>query len=86
MILGDESLWRDPGELTMYRFLIIIEKANQNYSAYAPDLAGCVATGKTRKQVIRNMHGAIEMHIRGMMEDKLRVPKSRAMAEYVAVL
>lgn len=39
----------------MYRFLIVIEKANGNYSAYWPDLPGCVATGKTREQVIRNM-------------------------------
>ncbi len=69
----------------MHRFLIIIEKANKNYSAYSPDLPGCVATGKTREQATRNMYQAIEMHVRGMMEDKLPVPKSHAFAEYVAV-
>ncbi len=69
----------------MHRFLIVIEKANRNYSAYSPDLPGCVATGKTREQATRNMYQAIEMHVRGMMEDKLPVPKSRALAEYVVV-
>jgi predicted RNase H-like HicB family nuclease len=70
----------------MYRFLIVIEKANGNYSAYSPDMPGCIATGKTREQVSRNMHEAIEMHIRGLIEDNLPIPKSRTSAEYIAVL
>jgi predicted RNase H-like HicB family nuclease len=49
-------------------------------------LPGCVATGKTREQVARNMHTAIEMHVRGLREDKLAVPKPRSFAEYIAVL
>lgn len=57
----------------MYRFLIVIEKANKNYSAYSPDLPGCVATGKTREQATRNMYQAIEMHVSDTMEDKLPV-------------
>ncbi len=69
----------------MHRFLIVIEKANKNYSAYSPDLPGCVATGRTRDQATRNMYQAIEMHVRAMMEDKIPVPKSHAFAEYVAV-
>lgn len=69
----------------MYRFLIVIEKANGNYSAYSPDLAGCVATGTTREEAEKNMHEAIEMHIRGLMEDNLPIPESRSFAEYVAV-
>lgn len=70
----------------MHRFLIVIEKAQGNFSAYSPDLPGCVATGKTRAQVARNMHEAIELHVRGLREDKLPIPKSRAFAEYIAVL
>jgi predicted RNase H-like HicB family nuclease len=70
----------------MHRFLIVIEKANGNFSAYSPDLPGCIATGKTHEQVTRNMHEAIEMHVRGLREDKLPIPKSRASAEYIAVL
>ncbi len=70
----------------MHRFLIVIEKANGNYSAYSPDLPGCVATGRTRAQAAENMHQAIEMHVKGMREDKAPIPKSHASAEYVAVL
>jgi predicted RNase H-like HicB family nuclease len=69
----------------MHRFLIVIEKANGNFSAYSPDLPGCVATGKTREQTARNMHEAIKLHIRGLREDKLPVPRSHSSAEYVAV-
>jgi predicted RNase H-like HicB family nuclease len=69
----------------MYRFLIVIEKANGNYSAYSPDLPGCVATGKTHDQATRNMYEAIEMHVRGLIEDELPVPESHSLAEYVAL-
>ena len=69
----------------MYRFLIVIEKANNNYSAYSPDLPGCVATGTTREDAERNMYEAIEMHIDGLLEDNLPVPESSSFAEYVAI-
>jgi predicted RNase H-like HicB family nuclease len=69
----------------MYRFLIVIEKANGNYSAYCPDLPGCVATGKTREETERKMHEAVKMHIQGMLEDKQPIPKSMTVAEYIAV-
>jgi predicted RNase H-like HicB family nuclease len=69
----------------MYRFLVVIEKANRNYSAYSPDLPGCVATGKTKKQVERRMYRAIEMHLQGLLEDGLPIPLSQAFAEYVVV-
>ncbi len=69
----------------MHRFLIVIEKADGNYSIYSPDLPGCVATGKTRDQAARNMHEAIDMHVRGLLEDKLPVPPSRSFAEYIAI-
>jgi predicted RNase H-like HicB family nuclease len=69
----------------VYRFLIVIEKVENNYSAYSPDLPGCVATGKTREEVERNMHQAVEMHVQGLIEDKLPVPESTAYAEYIAV-
>ena len=69
----------------MYRYLVVIEKANRNYSAYSPDLPGCVATGKTREEVTRSMQEAIELHTQGMMEDQLPVPTPHAFAEYIAV-
>ena len=69
----------------MHRFLVVIEKANGNYSAYSPDLPGCVATGATREEVERNMHKAIEMHVKGLIEDELPIPESQSFAEYIAV-
>jgi predicted RNase H-like HicB family nuclease len=69
----------------MYRFLIVIEKANNNYSAYSPDLSGCVATGATREEAEKNMYEAIEMHVQGLLEDNLPIPESKSFAEYVAV-
>ncbi len=69
----------------MYRFLIVIEKANNNYSVYSPDLQGCIATGATREDAERNMYEAIEIHIQGLIEDKLPIPESNSFAEYVAL-
>jgi len=69
----------------MRRYLIVIEKAKANYSAYSPDLPGCVATGKTRRQATTRMHQAIEMHIRGLTEDGLPLPRSHSFAEFMAV-
>ncbi|MGA2517190.1 MAG: type II toxin-antitoxin system HicB family antitoxin [Thermodesulfobacteriota bacterium] len=69
----------------MYRFLIVIEKAGGNYSAYSPDLPGCIATGTTREEAEQNMYQAIEMHINGLREDGLPVPESTSFAEYVAI-
>ncbi|HKW86059.1 MAG TPA: type II toxin-antitoxin system HicB family antitoxin [Nitrospiraceae bacterium] len=69
----------------MYRFLVVIEKVNKNYSAYSPDLPGCVATGETREEVERNIHEAIEMHVQGLREDNLPIPRAESIAEYIAV-
>ncbi len=69
----------------MHRFLVIIEKAEGNHSAYSPDLPGCIATGATREEAERNMHEAIEMHVRGLLEDNLPIPETTSFAEYVAV-
>ena len=69
----------------MYRFLVVIEKVNGNFSAYSPDLPGCVATGTTREEAEHNMSEAIEMHIRGLEEDKIPIPESTSFAEYIAV-
>lgn len=69
----------------MYRFLIVVEKANGNFSAYAPDLPGCVATGTMREEAERNMHEAIELHIHGLREDNLPIPESSSFGEYVMV-
>jgi len=69
----------------MHRFLVIIEKANGDYSAYSPDLPGCIATGETREEAEKNMYEAIEMHVQGLIEDKLPVPESQVFSEYMVV-
>ena len=69
----------------MYRFLVLIEKAGENYSVYAPDLPGCSATGKTRQEAEQNMREAIEMHIQGLLEDNLPIPDLETTAEYITV-
>ena len=69
----------------LHRFLIVIEKAENNYSAYSPDLPGCVATGATREDAEKVMHEAIELHVHGLVEDGMPVPRSHSSASYVAV-
>ena len=71
--------------MSTYRFLIVVEEAGQNYSAYSPDLPGCVATGDTREETERIMYEAIQLHIEGLREDGLPIPTSTAIAEYVIV-
>jgi predicted RNase H-like HicB family nuclease len=72
-------------EKTVSRFLIILEQGEHNYSAYAPDLPGCIATGDTLEEVKRNMSQAIRMHIQGMIEDHESLPIPQTVAEYVDV-
>jgi len=69
----------------VYRFLIVVEKANGNYSAYSPDLPGCVATGETREEAQGNMYQAVEMHLHGLVEDHQPIPEPHASAEYVVI-
>jgi predicted RNase H-like HicB family nuclease len=65
------------------RYAIVIEKAEANYSAYVPDLPGCVATGATVQDVEHEMREAIRFHIDGLKEDGLPVPQPTSIAEYV---
>ncbi|HKR00205.1 MAG TPA: type II toxin-antitoxin system HicB family antitoxin [Pyrinomonadaceae bacterium] len=65
------------------RYAMIIEKGERNYSAYLPDLPGCIATGKTIEEIRERMSKAIDMHLRGMREDGLPIPEPSSIAEYV---
>ena len=56
----------------MREFVIVIEQAGKNFSAYAPEVPGCVATGATEAEVEANMRAALELHLRGMAEDGLQ--------------
>ena len=69
----------------MVKYLIIIERARKNFSAFSPDLPGCAATGKSRAATEKNMTKAIEMHVRGLRRDNQPLPEPRSFAEYVNI-
>lgn len=71
--------------IAIHRYLVVIEKAGENYSAYSPDLPGCVASGATREEAERSMQDAIVFHLDGLREDSLPVPEPTSTAEYVSV-
>ncbi len=67
----------------MMRYAIVIEKAEGNYSAYVPDLPGCVTVGDTVEELIENMQEAIEMHLEAIQEDGLPIPEPKTLCEYI---
>lgn len=67
------------------KYLIIIEKTGTGYSAYSPDLDGCVSTGKTREDVEQNMREAIESHLDVLREEGQATPAPRTWSAYVEV-
>ena len=67
------------------QYLIIIEKTETGFSAYSPDLDGCVATGPTKDEVEQNMREAIEFHIEGMRHEGYPVPPPSSYSTYVDV-
>ena len=69
----------------MHRYLVVIEETKRNFSAYSPDLPGCIATGETREECEQNMHEAIQLHISGLEEDNEIIPINHSFAEYMAV-
>lgn len=66
-------------------YAVVIEKAARNYSAYLPDLPGCVATGRTVEAVKKQIREAIRFHVKGLKEDGFPVPEPTAIARYVEV-
>ena len=67
------------------KYLIILEKTSTGYSAYSPDLPGCVSAGDTAQETEANMREAIEFHIEGMLEEGLTIPVPQSRASYVEV-
>ena len=65
------------------RYAVVIEKGRGNYSAYVPDLPGCVAAGKTVAAVEEEIRVAIRFHIEGLKADSLEVPAATSIADYV---
>jgi len=69
----------------MRKYLIILEKTKTGFSAYVPDLPGCIATGKTKQQVEKLIYEAIEFHLEGLKEYKQPIPKSETEAYSVLI-
>jgi predicted RNase H-like HicB family nuclease len=67
------------------RYAVVIEKGERNYSAYVPDLPGCVSVGDTLEEAKAAIREAIEFHLEGMQEDGQPIPKPSSRAEYVEV-
>ncbi|WP_297324250.1 type II toxin-antitoxin system HicB family antitoxin [Nitrosomonas sp.] len=66
-------------------YAIVVEKAENNYSAYVPDLPGCIATGATIEEAEQEIRDAIELHIEGMIEDGLPVPQPTSIVPYAEI-
>ena len=69
----------------MNRYLIIIEESATGYSAYSPDLDGCVATGDTKAEVEKRMREAIEFHLEGLKTEGLPIPLPHSFSAYLEV-
>jgi predicted RNase H-like HicB family nuclease len=67
------------------RYAVVIEKAAKNYSAYVPDLPGCVATGATVEETEQLIREAIELHLSGLRDDGVPVPPPSSHVDYVDV-
>lgn len=67
------------------KYLVVIERTKTGFSAYSPDVLGCVATGKTRAQVVKRMGGALELHLDGLREEGLPLPEPCSEASFVVV-
>ena len=67
------------------RYAIVFEKTENNYSAYVPDLPGCVATGQTLEETENEIRAAIEFHIEGLREEGLSIPQPVSIVEYLEV-
>lgn len=67
------------------KYAIVIEKAENNYSAYVPDLPGCIATGATIEEIESEIREAIKFHLEGMREDGESVPSPTSQVEYVDI-
>ena len=69
----------------MKNYLIVIEKTNTGYSAYSPDIDGCIATGSTKEEIHVNMHEAIEFHLEGLQLEGYPIPEPHTCIGYYQV-
>ena len=65
----------------MKKYLVVFEKTKTGYSAYVPDLPGCIATGRTKNETEKNMYEAMQFHLEGLLEENIKLPKMQAVSE-----
>mgnify|MGYP001035675300 CR=1 FL=1 len=70
----------------MDKYLVVVEKSETGYSAYSPDVVGCIATGKTIEKTIANMKTALALHLHNMAEDGEALPTPRGIASYLEAI
>jgi len=73
------------GGKKVFKYPVIIEKAESNYSAYSPDLPGCVSTGTTLKETLSRMRDAIQFHLEGLKKEGLNIPEPSTKVEYIEI-
>ena len=81
----DNKQYIETGGVKVMRYLIVVEETETGYSAYSPDLAGCIATGATKKDVEKKMKEAIEFHLEGLQEEGASVPVPHCYSQYLEV-
>jgi predicted RNase H-like HicB family nuclease len=69
----------------MHNYLVILEKSSSGYSAYVPDLPGCITVGETKEETMKHMQEAIQLHLEGMKEDGEPIPEPSSEAVTVSV-
>ena len=67
------------------RYLVVIERTDTGYSAYSPDIDGCIATGETKDEVEKNMKEAIEFHLEGLAIEQHEIPEPHSYPNYLEV-
>jgi len=67
------------------KYVVVIKKAGKNYSAYLPDVPGCVAAGDTPEETLKLLAEALKMHLNGLREDGLPIPKPTTKTDYIAI-
>jgi predicted RNase H-like HicB family nuclease len=71
------------GDKKRMRYAVVIESGPENFSAYVPDLPGCIATGTTLEEVLTNIRGATKFHLEGLRADGLPIPQPITRCEYI---
>ncbi|MBK6914770.1 MAG: type II toxin-antitoxin system HicB family antitoxin [Ignavibacteriales bacterium] len=67
----------------MKKYLVVYEKTKTGFSAYSPDLPGCVATGKTKRDTEKRIYEAIQFHLQGLIADKQKIPVAKSESEFL---